>query len=159
FGPKAVQLGPLRLRLPSLRLALLQLALAVVDITVSAAVVWVLLPPAISHGPIGFVAFAAIYAVAIALGVASHLPGGIGVFEGTVMLAFGHHVPLNPLAAALLLYRAIYYLGPLILATLVLGGFELSRSLGRPLQAPIRGIGRAAGRLMPPLLSALVFLA
>jgi phosphatidylglycerol lysyltransferase len=155
FGPGWIGRGSLRLRVPSLPLALLQVALAIIDIVVSAAVLWVLLP----SGPIGFIAFAAIYAVATALGVASHLPAGIGVFEGTVMLAFGRHVPLDALAAALLLYRAIYYLGPLVLATLLLGGFELARSLGRPIFAPIRGLGRAIDRLMPALLSTLTFIA
>ena len=89
FGPDFVGREPLRVPLPSLRLALLQLALAVIDIGVSAAVLWVLLPPM----PIGFVAFAAVYAAAIALGVASHVPGGVGVFEGAILLVFGRHVP------------------------------------------------------------------
>ncbi|MEA2783455.1 MAG: phosphatidylglycerol lysyltransferase [Rhodospirillaceae bacterium] len=151
----SLQLGSLRIKLPSLPLALMQLLLATIDITVSAAVLWVLLPPA----QIDFGAFVAVYAVAIALGTASHVPGGIGVFEGAIMLAVGRHVRLDDVAAALLLYRAIYYLGPLALATLLLGGFELRRGTRWWLLRPLKRIGRAAGRLMPAVLASLTFLA
>jgi phosphatidylglycerol lysyltransferase len=99
-----IRMGGLRLRLPSFRLAILQLLLATTDITVSAAVLWALLPP--TH--LSFLAFVGVYAGALALGVASHIPGGIGVFEGVVILAVGRHMPPDTVAAALLLYRAIY---------------------------------------------------
>lgn len=154
-GRPGLALGSLRLQLPGSRLGFLQLALATADIGFSAAVLWALLPPM----PIGFAAFAGVYAVAIVLGVASHVPAGIGVFEGGILLALGHKVPLDTLAAALLLYRAVYHLGPLALATLLLGGSELGRAFGRPFLAPTRAVARAIDRLMPALLAALTFCA
>jgi phosphatidylglycerol lysyltransferase len=150
-----IVLGGLRLRLPSLRLGIVQLLLATTDIVVSATVLWTLLPPM----QIDFFSFVAIYAAAIALGVASHVPGGLGVFEGIVMLAVGRHVPLDAIAAALLLYRAVYYLGPLVLATLLLGGFEIGRGARSPLLRPPGRIGRAVDQLIPAVLSALTFFA
>ena len=150
-----IRIGGLRLRLPSFRLAILQLLLATTDITVSAGVLWALLPP--TH--LSFFAFVGVYAGALALGVASHIPGGIGVFEGVVILAVGRHMPPDTVAAALLLYRAIYYLGPLGLAALLLGGFEIRRGTRSPLLRPPGRIGRSVDRLMPSILAALTFFA
>jgi len=49
------------------------------------------------------------------LGVLSHAPGGVGVFEAAVLTAFpaGRHAEL---LAALLLYRLLYNLAPFCLA-------------------------------------------
>ncbi len=62
------------------------------------------------------------------LGVVSHAPGGIGVFEAsmTAILA-GRGRP--DLLAALLLFRLLYNLLPFALAVLVLGGRSGCRSL------------------------------
>ena len=140
--------------LPSLRLALLQLGLAALDITLSASVLWVLLPAT----PVGFIEFVAIYAVAIGLATASHVPGGIGVFEAVIMLALGRHLSLDGVAAALLVYRTVYFLGPLGLATLMLGGAELQRRVDRSFFGPAQPLGRAIDSLLPAVLSAYCFL-
>jgi phosphatidylglycerol lysyltransferase len=142
------------IELPGPGLAVTQLGLAALDITLSATVLWAVLPAT----SIGFVGFVAIYAIAIGLAAASHVPGGLGVFDGVVLLALAPHMPLNALAAALLVYRTIYFLGPLGLATLMLGGAELQRHLGRPLFDPARSVGRAIDSLLPPVLSAVCFL-
>jgi phosphatidylglycerol lysyltransferase len=65
---------------------------------------------------------------AVILGVVSHAPGGIGVFEAsmTAILA-GRGRP--DLLAALLLFRLLYNLLPFALAVLVLGGRSGCRSL------------------------------
>ena len=41
------------------------------------------------------------------LGIASHSPGGLGVFEATMINGIGGSS--EPLLASLLLFRAIYY--------------------------------------------------
>src|SRR3546814_3475863 len=68
------------LRLPTAKLALQQLAISVVELVFSATALWYLLP----HSAIGFPSFLAFYAIAITLGIISHVPGGLGVFEATL---------------------------------------------------------------------------
>jgi phosphatidylglycerol lysyltransferase len=61
---------------------------------------------------------------ALALGVLSHVPGGVGVFEGSVTAILSGTGRVD-LLAALLLYRAIYNLLPFFLSVVllvVLGG-------------------------------------
>jgi len=70
-----------------------------------------------------FVTFAAIYVFGCVLGIASHAPGGIGVFEAT-MLKFVPAPSQEALLASLLLFRVIYYLAPFILALALLGATE-----------------------------------
>jgi glycosyltransferase 2 family protein len=95
--------------LPGFRATLVQLALGLADIGCAAATLYALLPQE-SQG-LGFPAFAAIYVFAALLGAISHSPGGVGVFEAAMLSA----VPSpsqEALLAALLLFRAIYYLIP-----------------------------------------------
>jgi len=56
--------------------------------------------------------------VATSIGLASHVPGGLGVFEGAMVLMLPE-LPRDALLAAMLAYRLIYYLGPLCLATVL----------------------------------------
>lgn len=116
FRGQPLRFGERRLRLPSGRLALAQIGVSALDILCTAVVLWVLLPPS----AISFGVFLCFFALAIALGVISHVPGGLGVFEAVMLLAFRDTLPAHSLAGALLLYRAIYYLAPLALAVLLL---------------------------------------
>jgi uncharacterized membrane protein YbhN (UPF0104 family) len=116
----AVLRAPLRLfgreyRMPSVRVALAQLAIGLIDNVAVAAVIWVLIPPAL----VSFPAFSAAYAAATVTGVASAVPGGAGVFESAI-LALLPALPRDVLAAAFLGNRIIYYLGPLIVAGVIL---------------------------------------
>ncbi|WCE03031.1 bifunctional lysylphosphatidylglycerol flippase/synthetase MprF [Pseudoxanthomonas sp. JBR18] len=135
--------GPIRIRLPAPALAWQQLGVSVVDIVASAAVLWWLLP----DGAIGFPAFVGFYAAAMVLGVISHVPGGLGVFEAVMLVALGGRMPSEDLAGALVLYRLIYYVLPLLLAICTLALHELGRSPAAP-------VGRALVGLAPRLLAA-----
>ena len=53
------------------------------------------------------------------LGIASHAPGGLGVFEATV-LTFSSGQNRAEVMAALLLYRVVYNLCPFALAMVAL---------------------------------------
>ena len=135
--------GRVPLRMPQVSLALQQLLWSVLDIAASAAVLWWLLPT----GVIGFPAFLGFYAAAVLLGVVSHLPGGLGVFEAAMLVALGGRMPAEALAGALVLYRLIYYVLPLMLALGLLMVHELRRSRAAPAT-------RALVRLAPMLLAA-----
>jgi len=136
-----------RLRLPSPRLAWTQLALSVLDITAAAAVLWLLLP----EGAVGFATFVGFYAAAVVIGVISHVPGGLGVFEAVMLVALGGRVPAGELAGALVLYRLVYYVLPLVLALGVLVIHETGQIAG-----PAR---RFLSALAPRVLAAATLLA
>jgi len=95
-----VQLGRRTLRLPGARLAALQLLITALDVAAAATVLYLLLPEAPPFG-----AFVLVYLLALAAGVLSHVPGGVGVFEAILLAAFADQLGAAPLAAALLLYR------------------------------------------------------
>jgi phosphatidylglycerol lysyltransferase len=138
---RPLAIGPLRLEPPGPALILGQIAVTTADMLAAAAVLWVLLPPT----GIGFFVFAAVFAAALGLGVLSHVPGGLGVFELVIFYAVGDQAPVSAVAAALVAYRGIYFLLPLSLSTVLLAGFEGRRLLrvkigesGRRLHAAIR---------------------
>jgi phosphatidylglycerol lysyltransferase len=106
---------------PRPRVAFAQVAVACADLLCAASVLYVLLP---QQAGISFGAFAGIYLIAIAAGVISNVPGGIGVFEAVLLLLL-QHVPEESLLGALVAYRAIYYFAPFALALALLGAHEL----------------------------------
>lgn len=142
-----VRLGQRSVRLPGLRLGLLQLLITALDVAAAGTVLYLLLPEAPPFG-----AFLLIYMIALAAGVLSHVPGGVGVFEAILLAAFSGQIGAAPLAAALLLYRLIYVVLPLLLACLVLLLVEARRML------LARQAMRAASGLAAPVLAVLVFI-
>lgn len=136
---------PLRFRghelhLPSLRMALSQLAVASADFIVAAAVLYVLLPKSVE---IPFSQFLSIYLLATVGGVATHVPGGIGILELVVLslLTSAQHkaVEKDALFASLLAFRVVYYLIPLFPAL----GLLAMADIVTPKQS-------TSGDLMPP---------
>ena len=109
-------------RLPGLWLTLGQTALGVIDVCAAAGALYVLLPG--GHG-VGVFAFASLYSFAAMLGIASHSPGGLGVFEATMIKGVGGSS--DKLLAALLLFRVVYYIVPFVLALALLGAHEAAR--------------------------------
>ncbi|MFK8330217.1 bifunctional lysylphosphatidylglycerol flippase/synthetase MprF [Pseudomonas sp. BJa5] len=142
-----VGIGRRTLRLPGARLTLLQLLITALDVAAAATVLYLLLPEAPP-----FAAFLLVYLLALAAGVLSHVPGGVGVFEAILLAAFADQLGAAPLAAALLLYRLIYVVLPLLLACVVLLVNEARRYLFA--QQAIK----AASGLAAPVLAVLVFL-
>jgi uncharacterized membrane protein YbhN (UPF0104 family) len=109
-------------RLPGPLLTLGQMALGVMDICSASAALYVLLPKAERFG---FPAFATLYSFAAMLGIASHAPGGLGVFDATVLQGVGGSQ--DAVLASLLLFRGIYYAAPFMAAMAMLGGVEALR--------------------------------
>ena len=106
-------------RFPELRLALVQLVLSCMHWSLMARVIDVLLPPQVPY--------ATVLGVLLLAGIASamaHIPAGIGVLEAVFVAMLGHAVPPTQVIAALLAYRALYYLGPLLVAIALYLGIE-----------------------------------
>jgi glycosyltransferase 2 family protein len=118
---RAVKIQGWKLELPGFRLSLAQILIGAGDVCAGAAVLYILLPG--GHN-ISFETFVAVYIFAVMLGVASHAPCGLGVFEATVLLALSNY-PREPVLGALLLYRLWYYLVPFVIALAFLGAYEI----------------------------------
>ena len=135
--------------LPARGLMLRQLAVTVLDTAAAAGVLWVLLPA----GTIGYLTFLPLYAVALVLGILSHVPAGLGVFEAVLLAALGGAAPASDVLAAFALYRLIYQGLPLGLTTAGLALVEARRFASR---GPGAAAARAAvGGLAPQALAAL----
>jgi hypothetical protein len=98
--------------LPGGRLTLLQILIGVVDLTCCAGAMYMLMPA--SPG-IDFISLAVIFITATLLGFASHTPGGIGVFDATMVISL-QQFNREELVGALLLFRLLYYIIPFSLA-------------------------------------------
>lgn len=140
-------IGSWRFATPPIGLSLAQILVAATDLALVAAALYLLLPV----GEVSYPAFVGLYVVATVAGIASHVPGGLGVFEGALILMLPAAAP-NEVLGALLVFRVFYNLLPLLLAAVVLAVFELlqrSHRLARPLPW-LETLG-------PALCSALVF--
>lgn len=123
IAPRQLRIRGHAFALPGPGAAILQICVGAADLCAAAAALYTILPPAID---LDFMSFVAVYIFACVLGVASHTPGGIGVFEATMLHALPG-APQESLLAALLLFRAIYYFIPFILALAALGADEGAR--------------------------------
>ena len=107
----------------------LQILCSVTDILFVAATLYLLLPDSLG---IGYVQILACYLIAVTLGLWSHVPAGLGVFEATIlMLIRAPHDQIAHVVAALLAFRAIYHLLPFALGCALLAVVELGRRLTR----------------------------
>lgn len=120
--------------LPGPLLTLGQMALGIIDVCSASAALYVLLP---KGSTIGYPTFTTLYSLAAMLGIASHAPGGLGVFEATILQGVGGDS--DALLASLLLFRGIYYVAPFVGAMALLGGVEATRrwrSIREAMSAP-----------------------
>ncbi|MBK9083265.1 MAG: UPF0104 family protein [Rhizobiales bacterium] len=122
-GHRRLKLQGFRLEMPGLAVTSGQTVLGVIDVCMGAAVLYALLP---AGHDLDFLSFAAIYSFACILGIASHAPGGIGVFEATMLKAIPSPSQ-EAMLASLLLYRIFYYVAPFVLALALLGANEAVR--------------------------------
>lgn len=102
-----------QITLPGIRLAALQVVMGALNWSLMALVVFILLPKGASYPTV-----LAVLMISSIAGVITHIPAGLGVLE-TVFLTLlqGTHGK-GTLLAALIGYRAIYFLLPLLVATL-----------------------------------------
>ncbi len=77
--------------------------------------------------PLGFVHFLEIYLLAQRGGLISQVPGGLGVFESVFLLLLPTEVAAPRVMGALIVCRGVYYLLPLMVATVALGLEEILR--------------------------------
>lgn len=151
----APRVGWLKRFLPERRIRLAIILTSTVEWAAAAAILYVLLPTD-SRGT--FLHFLPVFGVAGLIGAVSGLPGGIGAFDAVVIAVVGPATGTAEVAGALILYRLIYGLGPLLVAGLLTAAsaYRTRRPAGlgdRALQA-----SEAVWReVAPPLFALLTF--
>jgi phosphatidylglycerol lysyltransferase len=121
---KPIRLWGKAVKLPGFKMSTAQLSVAAGDLVVAAACFYVLFP----KGIIGYFDFLGIYLFAIVVVVLSHVPGGAAVFEVIILnmvMKMSPNVERPDVLAAILLFRLIYYMLPMLGAAALLVYFEL----------------------------------
>ncbi|MEE3071924.1 MAG: bifunctional lysylphosphatidylglycerol flippase/synthetase MprF [Pseudomonadota bacterium] len=120
-SPQRITIFGSQLNLPAPSHAAALTATSVVDLIATSLCLYVLMPAdLVGNYPFFFLIFVA----AVALGILSHAPGGLGVFDATVLAGLGATGRSDALAA-LLLYRVIYTGLPFLVASFSLVITEL----------------------------------
>ena len=117
--------------LPPWRMAVLQMAVSCLNWSLMAGVIYVLLGQQIAYPDV-----LTVLLIGAIAGVVAHVPAGLGVFEFVFVALLSHRVPQGHLIGALLGYRAIYYVAPLILAAVMYLVMELKARKLKRLERP-----------------------
>lgn len=155
----AVRREPIRIKqwefeLPSAGLFLGQVTTSCLDWIIAAGVLYILLPDSI---PLSFGRFVCIFLLAQIAGVASNVPGGIGIFEAIILVSLAPFFPAPAILGSLVAYRVIYYLLPLLVGILLLGTHEIVEKREGVTKA-WRIFGRWAPGMAPQLLAFTIFI-
>jgi len=127
FAWIAIRREPIRIRqwefeLPTFGLFVAQITISSIDWIVAAGVLYILLPDSL---PLSFTRFLGIFFLAQISGVASNVPGGLGVFEAVILIFLAPFYSASSILGALVAFRVIYYLLPLFIATILLATHEI----------------------------------
>lgn len=99
------------LPLPPARMAAIQVVISCANWSIMAWLIAVLL-----QGRLEFTTVLAVLLVAAVAGVITHVPAGLGVLEAVFVALLSHRLAPAQILGALLVYRALYYLAPWLLA-------------------------------------------
>jgi phosphatidylglycerol lysyltransferase len=151
---RPIQIRGFEMKLPGLPVMLGQVISSSLDWAFAASVLYVLLPAELHFS---YFQFLGVFLLAQILGILSHIPGGLGVFESIIVIFVSSGtVPASGVLGSILIYRVVYYLVPLSVALLVLLLYEL-----RKRRAAIVGvsdtIARATSGLVPAALALTMF--
>ena len=138
FVHKPIHIFGKEFAFPPFKIAIAQAVVAGADLVAAGACLYVLLPPDTN---VSFLEFLPTYLMAMVAVVLTHVPGGAGVLEVVIL----HLTTASPqgVFAALLCFRVIYYLLPLLLAAIIFAVYEIRQ---QTVQAS--GVLHDAGRWM-----------
>lgn len=108
--------------LPRPTLFFAQIVISMVDWVLAGAVLYLLMPDALA---LSLPAFLGIFLFAQLAGLMSQIPGGLGVFETVMMVFLNQAAAGSELFGSLIVFRIIYYLLPLLIATTLMGIQEI----------------------------------
>lgn len=120
FVHKPIHIFGKEFSFPPFNIAVAQALVAGADLVAAGACLYVLLPPDVD---VSFLQFLPTYLMAMVAVVLTHVPGGAGVLEVVIL----HLTTASPqgVFAALICFRVIYYLLPLLVAALIFAAYEI----------------------------------
>lgn len=121
FYNKTFVIKDIAFNMPSFRMALAQVFIGGADILLASLVLYFSIIPFLD---IPFDVFMGVFIIAQVLGVYSQVPGGLGVFEGLFMYIIPGDADPALLFGALIAYRVIYYVLPLLISAVMLLSYE-----------------------------------
>ncbi len=150
---KPLQLRGWKAEVPSPGLTFSQIGVGVFDWLAAAMALYVLLP---SSESFSYIHVLGIYLLAQIAGLASNVPGGLGVFESVFLILAGPVASPPAIIGSLLAYRIVYYIVPLFLAAVSLATLEIRLRKG-VLQKNLKLIQQVASSFAPHLFALLIF--
>ncbi len=114
------------LALPSLRSTFVQIALGLTQVSLMTAILYLFMPAELG---MSWPEFVPVYCIAFIAGQVSNVPAGIGVLEAALLLMLPQ-IPPGKLLAAVLAYRAVYEVLPLLAAVVLLVIYETTHPAG-----------------------------
>jgi phosphatidylglycerol lysyltransferase len=149
-----LRVGGWEFQVPSTKLTFIQLVISSIEWMTAAAVLAVLIAP---FSDIPYFTVLEVFLLAQLAGITSQVPGGLGVFEAVVVLLLPTQLSNDRALAALLVYRAVYYLLPLAVALCGFGMFEAAQRRER-ISKMRQLIGQYASPIAPLIVSAGTFI-
>ncbi|MFH1428363.1 MAG: bifunctional lysylphosphatidylglycerol flippase/synthetase MprF [Candidatus Margulisiibacteriota bacterium] len=137
---KVTDRGP---KQPAFLLSLYMVLLSSLDWIATATVLFILCKSFLAVQHISFINFLLFFLAANAVGMASHIPAGLGVFEASLLLLIPG-VPVHEYIGAVLVYRLIYYILPFLVALVCAASYELYKKRGM-----FRPVAEAVGKWLP----------
>jgi phosphatidylglycerol lysyltransferase len=152
-GPHTVGGGQFKMALPNAREGAKLSGVSIIDLAATAMTLYVLMPPDVSQN---FFFFFVVFVSAVGLGVISHSPGGLGVFEATIIAGLGA-AGRSDVFAALLIYRMIYTVLPFLIAVI---GLAIAWAVANREKASdtSRTVFKAVGPIVPLVTASLAML-
>ena len=130
--PRVVGRSNWQVTLPNTRLTIVQIGIGILDLGFGALAMYTLLP---ANPSIDFISLMVTFVLATLLGFISHAPGSIGVLDAAMLVGLPEFEK-EQLLASLLIFRALYFMLPFLLATLMLGIRELWLAAGPKAASP-----------------------
>ncbi|EUK19018.1 hypothetical protein COMX_04690 [Commensalibacter papalotli (ex Servin-Garciduenas et al. 2014)] len=117
-----------RFSFPRPVMAIAQIIIATAEVIATAAIPYCIIPDhshLIGYQSIDFATFLGVYIAAYSAGLIASVPGGAGVFEGSMLLALKPYMPASDIICVIFIFRLFYYLVPLFFAGIMFAGHEV----------------------------------
>ena len=150
FVHKPVHVFGKEFAFPPFKIAVAQALVAGADLIAAGACLYVLLPDV----TVSFIEFLPTYLMGMVAVVLSHVPGGAGVLE--VVILHLTTADRQGVLAALLCFRVIYYLLPLLIAAVIFAVYEI-RSQTQQASGVLHDAGRWMRAFSPSIMACAVF--
>lgn len=132
-----LKLWKYRFSFPKPIMAIAQIIIATAEVIATAAIPYCIIPDhshLSGYQVIDFATFLGVYVASYSAGLIASVPGGAGVFEGSMLLALKPYMPASDIVCIIFIFRLFYYLIPLFFAGIMFAGHEVFLRGGNALQ-------------------------